>query len=77
MMEDPSALATISSSNGGGSGNGGTGGEETTEQLQRHLQKAQRTNAELLAELDSVQRALARLRSERKYTSDELRVGIN
>lgn len=71
-MEDPSALAIISSSNGdeGGSGGGGTGSEETAEQLQRHLQKAQRTNAELLAELDSVQRALARLRSERKYTSD-------
>lgn len=72
MIEDPSALAIISSSNGdeGGSGGGGTGSEETAEQLQRHLQKAQRTNAELLAELDSVQRALARLRSERKYTSD-------
>lgn len=72
-MEDPSALAIISSSNGdegGSGGGGGTGSEETAEQLQRHLQKAQRTNAELLAELDSVQRALARLRSERKYTSD-------
>ena len=61
MMENPSPLAISSSAGSSG------GSEENVEQLQRHLQKVQRTNAELIAELDSVQRTLARLRSERKY----------
>ena len=38
--------------------------------LLRKLQKAQKTNSELMAELDSANKKLAKLRQERKYIDD-------
>jgi hypothetical protein len=40
--------------------------EAEQQQLLKRLQRSQRSNAELLVELDSIQRTIARLRSERK-----------